>query len=193
MVNWAKILVVAILAISIPKPSKASDLRVGALGGIGQANARETGNYTEGPIGTEFFADYASTSRFSIGGKHTRSWTTNLGSSVSTTMLNIKYYLNNDIPTGYDKSEDILASTFEKRSHAIFIGISLGFAQSSVRPSESGLSASAVGVAGGGTAGFDWQIFENAGVRLSSSVELTFIGVGQITIIFGGAGFYLNF
>lgn len=193
MAQWLKGLLLVFTIISSADLALASALRIGASGGIGFGSAKDTGSYSEGPFGTEFFADYSTTSRFSIGGKHTRTWLASLGSSISSTMLSVKYYVNNDIPSGYSPDEEIRDSTFEKRSHAIFLGVSTGFAQASVRPSASGKSASAVGIAFGGMLGFDWQIFEYTGMRINTSVELSLIGAGTVSIIFIGGGFYLNF
>lgn len=173
-----------------------ASIRLGAMAGFANASAKtsET-SLSEGPFGGAAFIDYSLDDRRSLGVEHIRSASlAPVSTAVSFTGIFGKWYPYTPQPQYIPADKDLKLSTIGLRDLSPFVGVGLGFVQSSIPGIFKGdKDANAVGLYINLKGGVEYPIWRMIGIRLESGVAVSFGGTGDVSMPYMMMGFYAFF
>lgn len=187
---WLKKSLILILVSTLSWPAYA--LRVGGVLGLGDTKMSNEATETEGPMTQSWTVERLFHSRLAFGVEHLRSLEGSFTTSASFTGLLGRYYLNSS-PT---KVMSVEAQSYENiisKDLGIFIGVGLGFAQSSRLPNDVGLSSNVAGLYVSPRVGVEYQLTKHIGFRGEALYARSILGKGTLQMISFGGGLYYIF
>lgn len=168
-----------------------SRLRIVGLGGLAQSQIVGAGSRkfdVQGPIGVSGNVDYLLTGQWEVGAEHLRTVSARNGTAVGLTGIAVKNYFWFSHPQTQITEQDMHSQANIKMQALIpYIGVSLGIAQASILDRNIGMLGSYFC----GKGGWEYPINDAWGLRVESSIAITFFGSGTANYISVLLGAYL--
>ena len=168
--------------------AQASSLRTGGMLGLGDSvvNTSENLVRSESPLSYSFFLEYSFDSRLALAAEHVRSLSLSPSSTgISMTGLHGKYYFYTPHPQNLKPQLGSRSSiNLIQKNISPFVGLGMGFSQSSVLPRTDAESAAvSAGMYLKASFGVEYPLWSKWGLRSEVSYGTSIVGTGQIQML----------